>query len=101
MMLLTIAAIGQKTVNGTITDEFGETLIGVNILEKGTTNGTSTDIDGTFSLAVAGEASILEISYTGMANQDVPVAGLSTINVTMISDAEVLDELVVIGYNSS
>ncbi|NND33884.1 MAG: hypothetical protein HKN76_14945, partial [Saprospiraceae bacterium] len=57
---------GQQAVTGTVTDTEGEALIGVNILEEGTTNGTITDLDGTYSLEVEDAESILIFSFTGM-----------------------------------
>ena len=56
----------QKTVSGTIVDNEGITLIGVNVLEEGTFNGAITDLDGMYTLTVAGDESVLVISYTGL-----------------------------------
>jgi len=95
LMVLTIVAIGQRTITGTITDKSGETLIGVNVLEKGTLNGAASDIDGAYTIEVTGDNAILEFSYTGMTTQEVAVAGRSTIDVIMSEDAELLDEVVV------
>jgi TonB-linked SusC/RagA family outer membrane protein len=89
----------QVELSGTVSDDSGEPLIGVNILLKGTSTGTVTDIDGTFSLTVAPDA-ILVFSYTGFASQEIPVNGRNQIDVRLISDVSLLDEVVVIGYGT-
>ncbi|NND33402.1 MAG: SusC/RagA family TonB-linked outer membrane protein, partial [Saprospiraceae bacterium] len=76
-------AYGQQQVRGTITNsEDGEPMIGVTILEKGTTNGTVTDFDGSYSISVQ-QGAVLEFSYTGFDAQEVEVAGQSEINLLM------------------
>ncbi len=77
----------------------GEPIIGANVLEKGTTNGVITDLDGNFSLTVSSSA-VLQFSYIGYAPQEVSVAGKNIINVQMKEDAEVIDEVIVVGYGS-
>ena len=94
-----VSATAQQTVSGKITSDNGESLIGVTVLVQGTTIGTVTDIDGNFSLDTPPN-SVLEISYIGYKPQTVPVNGQSTINFTLDSDAEVLNEVVVIGYGT-
>lgn len=89
----------QKSVTGTIVDTYGEPIIGVNIMEKGTTNGTVTDIDGNFVLNFEPDA-VLHISYIGYLSQEVNTAGRNTINITLQEDTRALDELFVIGYGS-
>jgi iron complex outermembrane receptor protein len=94
-------AIAQTTVTGTVTDaETGETLIGANILVVGTSTGTITDFDGTYSLNVPAGATQLEFSYTGYASQTIDIAGRTTIDVAM-SAGELLDEVVVVGYGTT
>lgn len=95
------AVFAQTTVNGTITDaESGDGLIGASVLVTGTSTGTVTDFDGNFSLSVPANAESLTLSYTGYAEQTVPlVAGQTTYNVQMAS-GELLDEVVVVGYGS-
>lgn len=89
----------QKTITGTITDESGVPVAGVNILIKGTTSGTQSDFDGNYSLsAEAGD--ILMFSYVGLKSQEVTVGASNIINITMVEDASVLDEVVVIGYGT-
>jgi len=90
----------QTTVKGTVSDDNGETIPGVNILEVGTTNGTITDMDGNYTLLVAGAESVLEYSYLGFESQTVTVGNQATINVVLNTGTERLDEVVVtaLGY---
>lgn len=88
------------SVNGTVTDQEGEPLIGVNIQVKGSSKGTSTDFDGNFTLEDIDENAVLVISYVGYQTQEVAVAGKSTLEIVMMSDAELLDEVVVVGYGT-
>ena len=88
-----------QEVSGTVTD--GQMpLPGVNILVKGTSNGTTTDFDGNYSLTEVPEDAVLVFSFLGFATQEIPVSGRSTINVTMQEDAAALSEVVVIGYGT-
>ena len=87
-----------KTVTGTIVDEFGEPIIGANVLVKGTTNGAVTDIDGNYSIAGVSDSDELVVSYIGYASQTLPVGSQSTFNITMKEDGENLEEVVVVGY---
>lgn len=84
----------EKTVSGTVSDESGLPLPGVNIIVKGTTNGTQSDFDGYYSIS-ANSGDVLTFSYVGMKTQEVTVGASNTINVTLIEDAAVLDEVVV------
>ena len=87
----------KRTLVGTVTDaSTGETLIGVNVIIKGTTQGTVTDLDGKFSIEVTGKDEI-EISYIGYKTQTIEVGDLGILNVKMEGDNEVLDEVVVVG----
>lgn len=87
----------RKKVSGVISDNTGEPIIGANILEKGSSNGTITGIDGDFSLDVADDATLV-ISYIGYIPQNISVAGKNIINITLAEDAQNLDEVVVVGY---
>jgi TonB-linked outer membrane protein, SusC/RagA family len=87
----------NRNVSGTVTDASGETMIGVSVMEKGTTNGTITDFNGKYTLSVGNNA-VLVFSYIGYAPQDVSVGNRSVVNVTLKEDTKDLDELVVIGY---
>lgn len=87
-------------VSGTVTDQDGEPLIGVNIQVKGSSKGTATDFDGRFSLEDIDENSVLVISYIGYQTQEIPVAGKSNIDVVMVPDSQLLEEVVVVGYGT-
>lgn len=89
----------KQTVSGIIKDQTGEAVIGASILEKGTTNGNITDIDGKFSLSVSPNA-VLVITYLGYKTLEVPVNGQTTLTLTMEEDTQALDEVVVIGYGT-
>ncbi len=84
----------SKRITGTITDERGEPIIGANVVEKGTTNGIITDLDGNYTLNVTNDA-ILIISYIGYVSQEVRVGGQTVLNVTLREDTQALDEVVV------
>lgn len=97
-MLLSVQVFAQGlTVKGVVKDNTGMGVIGANILVKGTTNGTITDFDGNFTLE-AKKGDVIVISFIGYKTQEVPAA--ATLNVTLQDDAEVLDDVVVIGYGS-
>ncbi len=89
-----------KVVTGTIVDPSGMPVIGANVMVKGTTNGTITDMDGKFSLEVE-EGATLQISYIGYANQEIKVGNQKTLSIALKEDAEALDELVVVGYGTT
>ena len=78
-----------------LSEEDDSGLPGVNVVEKGTTNGTVTDIDGRYSLSVAGPQSVLVFSSVGFETQEVAVGTQSMINVTLAPDVQALDEIVV------
>lgn len=99
MFLFLPAAIFSQAVRGIITDSDGELLIGVNILEKGTSNGTSSDVDGSYQLQVGADA-VLVLSYTGYRTTEVSVNGQSNLDITMETDVALLSEVVVTGYGS-
>jgi TonB-linked SusC/RagA family outer membrane protein len=86
-----------KTITGKVVDVNGEPIIGANIIEVGTTNGTVTDIDGNFSLKVADNATI-RISYIGYLEQEINTAGKTSFNITLVEDTQALEEVVVVGY---
>lgn len=89
----------KKKVTGTVTDPEGIPVIGANVVVKGTTNGTVTDIDGKFSLEVA-NGDILSFSYIGYAEQEIAVGNRQLINVKLAEDFKALDEVVVVGYGT-
>ncbi len=88
----------SRKITGTITDAKGEPLLGVNVVVKGTTNGTITDLDGKYVLEVEPNA-ILVISYIGYVTQQTPASG-NVMNITLKEDTQNLDEVVVVGYGT-
>lgn len=86
------------TVSGLVKDEQDQPIPGVNVLVKGTTNGTTTDVDGKFSLQVDDESAVLVFSFIGYASQEVIVGGQTNLNITMVQDIQSLQEVVVVGY---
>lgn len=90
----------QVNVRGKVADTNGEALIGVNVIVKGTTQGTVTDNEGMFSLQVPNENSVLEFSYVGFKTIEIPLNGRTLLNVTMNEDTEMLEEVVVVGYGT-
>jgi len=86
-------------VKGKIVDAAGEPLIGANVIEKGTSNGTVTNADGSFSLTVKDSQAILVISYIGYETREVPVS-VGSMNISLSEDTGMMDELVVIGYGT-
>lgn len=91
--------VNQVSVSGTITDENGEALPGATIQEKGTTNGTITDIDGKYSITVP-ENATLSISFVGFQKQEISLNGRSVIDVQLEADIASLEEVVVVGYGT-
>ena len=96
--LLSIKQQGKK-VTGSVTDSSGEPVIGANVVVKGTTNGTITDVDGKFSLEIPDKA-VLVISYIGYLTREVSVNGQSTVSAVLTEDTQALDEVVVVGYGT-
>lgn len=90
----------QSNVSGTVTDENDAPMTGVSIVEKGTTNGVITGSDGTYSISLAGEESVLVFSFVGYLTKEITVGSSTSIDVKMELDVEQLDELIVIGYGS-
>ena len=89
-----------KTITGTIVDESGLPIIGANVVEKGTTNGTVTNMDGKFSLNVSSENAVVVISYIGYIEQQLSVGTQKNWNLVLREDSQSLDEVVVVGYGS-
>ena len=91
----------ERVVSGRVTSsEDGSALPGVNVVLKGTNNGTVTGSDGRFSLAVSGQSGVLVFSFIGLLTQEVPVEGLTTVDVAMQTDVKQLSEVVVTGYST-
>ena len=87
-------------VRGIVTDENNQTLPGVNVVEKGTTRGTTTDVDGQFSMNVQDEKSVLVFSFIGYATQEVTVGGQTEFSINLQPVIQALDEIVVVGYGT-
>lgn len=89
----------KKVITGKITDKNGETVIGANIIETGTTNGTVTDVDGRFSLSVEENATI-RISFIGYVSQTINTSGKTSFNIVLQEDTKTLEEVVAVGYGT-
>jgi len=89
----------QKRITGTVVDAKGEPIIGANVVEKGTTNGIITDVDGKFSLNVS-DNSVIQISYIGYLSQDIAIKNQKEINIRLLEDTQSLEEIVVVGYGT-
>lgn len=99
LTVFAFGALAQRTVSGKITDDTGETLPGVNVVIQGTTNGTTTDVDGNFRLSVEDGATLV-FSFVGFETQEVEVGARSVIDITMGGLTE-LQEVVVVGYGTT
>lgn len=87
-------------VTGIVMDKNGESLIGATVQERGTSNGTITDINGRYTLMLSDEEAMLQVSYVGYVSQTVKVKGKSNINITLYEDANILDEVVITAYGT-
>ena len=97
--LVSMVTQQNKKVSGVVFDTNGDPAIGANVIVKGTTNGTITDMDGKYTLEVPANA-ILQISYIGYNTQEIPVGNKTTINVNLKEDTQALDEVVVVAYGT-
>jgi len=101
LMLLPFAMFAQQTVKGKVLEKStGQPLPGVNIIVKGTTNGTTTDFDGTFNLDVKKQNAILVFSYLGYKTQEI-AASNSLMTVSLVQNAQALNQVVIIGYGQT
>lgn len=89
------------TITGTVSEDNGSPLPGVNILEKATNNGTATDKDGKFTISVSGSDAILTFSYIGFLTEEIAVGNQTVMNIQMVPDLLNLDEIVVVGYGTA
>ena len=94
---VTEVAQQSKKITGTVIDQTGEVVIGANVMEKGTSNGTITNMDGQFTLNVNSNA-VLEVSFIGYTTQEIKVGSQNTVQIMLKEDTKVLDEVVVVGY---
>jgi TonB-linked SusC/RagA family outer membrane protein len=89
----------KRRITGTVVDENGEPVIGANVVEKGTTNGNITDMNGAFSLSV-GEGAVLQVSYIGYVTREIAVGSQTNLNISLLEDSKALEEVVVVGYGT-
>lgn len=90
----------SRVITGTVTGDNGNDLVGVSVSVRGTTQGTTTDANGKYSITVASDTATLQFSYVGYATQEIPVAGRTEINVTLAATAQQLEQVVVVGYGT-
>lgn len=100
LMVVSHASAQTATLSGVVKDEAGLPIAGVNVIIKGTANGTSTDADGRFSLAAPNENTILLFSFIGYKNQEVVVGRRTSLEISMDPDVQSLNEVVVVGYGT-
>lgn len=98
VFLGSLSIMAQKNVTGVVLDDSDYPMPGVTVLEKGTSKGVITDVDGKYSIEVAGDDAVLQFSFVGMLTQEIPVGVMSTIDVVLYSSISDLDEVVVVGY---
>lgn len=98
--VLPVCVFAQIKITGIVYDSANEPLVGATVMEKGTSNGISADVDGKFSLTVKSEKSVIEFTYVGYASQSLTVGSNRVFNVVLEDDAKVLDDVVVIGYGT-
>ncbi|WP_232058429.1 SusC/RagA family TonB-linked outer membrane protein [Nibribacter ruber] len=96
----TVALAQTVTVKGRVTDDKGEALIGVTVLLKGTTTANSTDVDGNYTLSVPNANGTLVFTYIGYQSKEIAIAGKAVVNTTLTADNKMMDEVVVIGYQT-
>jgi TonB-dependent starch-binding outer membrane protein SusC len=99
LMLASVALAQQRQVSGTILDEAGTPMPGVNVILKGTSEGSATDSDGKFTVQVPNEQAVLVISFVGYETQEITVGAQTSLSINLAPDAETLSEIVVTGYN--
>jgi len=99
-MTLSLVSYGQSQVTGRVTDENAQGLPGVNVLIKGTSQGTVTDVNGDFKFTSVSPDAVLVISFIGYVTQEIPVGGQTNISTKLVPDAQNLQEVVVVGYGT-
>ncbi|WP_162845342.1 SusC/RagA family TonB-linked outer membrane protein [Flavobacterium arcticum] len=102
LLMLPLSVLAQSTLTGNVSDSAtGQPIPGVNVIIEGTTNGTTTDIDGKYTLMGVAEGNRIAFSFIGFANQTIEYTGQATLNVVLQEDATQLQEVVVIGYGTT
>lgn len=99
LFAIVVSTASAQTINGNVKDTNGEAVIGATVTEEGTKNATVTDFDGNFTLKLTGKKAIV-VSFIGMKNKTVSVAGKQSVNVVLEEDAATLNEVVVVGYGT-
>ncbi|MBN1952103.1 MAG: von Willebrand factor type A domain-containing protein [Bacteroidales bacterium] len=100
--MIAVNSMANFTIQGQVTDAYdGSPLPGVNVIERGTTNGTITDIDGKYTLTVGAENAVLVFTYIGYETEEVRLSGRTTINMQLSAAVDQLEEIVVLGYGTS
>ena len=97
-LLSAVTAFAQSTVTGVVRDEFGDGIIGANVIVKGTTNGGTTDLDGNFTIQDVKTNDVLSVSYIGYITEEIVYTGQKTIDITLREDNQALEEVMVVGY---
>lgn len=101
MMFMAVSAIAQTiTITGTVEDNNGDPIPGANVVVKGTTQGSMTDIDGKFAIPNVSTKATLRVSFIGYSEQEIPVQGKSSFKIVLTEDSELLDDVVVVGYGT-
>lgn len=90
----------DKNVSGVVTDQNGDPIIGANVMVKGTTNGTITDVDGNFTINNVSQSAILVVSYIGYVTKEIPVGRQQPLRIVLQEDQQTLDEVIVVGYGT-
>ena len=101
LLMLPLGALAQGTVSGIVRDNTGATIPGVNVIVEGTSNGTSTDMDGNYTLSGVNTGDRLVFSFIGFTNQTITFTGQESINVVLEENTQELQEVVVIGYGTT
>lgn len=101
LLMFPLSFFAQSTLNGTVLDDLGEPLPGVNIIVKGTQNGAATDFDGKFALSKLNKGDVIEFSFVGFKNQELVYNNQKEVTITMVEDAQQLSDVVVIGYGTT
>ncbi|MBQ0022746.1 MAG: TonB-dependent receptor [Prevotellaceae bacterium] len=98
--LFSAAMFAQITITGTVYDDMGEATGGAAIREKGTSNGTASDVNGKYTLQVSKSSAVLQVSFMGFQTQEIKVNGRKVININLVPDSKLLNEVVTIGYGT-
>lgn len=99
-IISSFSVVAQVQIKGRVTDVKGEPIPGANVVEKGTANGTVTNLEGQYSISIGSPDAILSFSFVGYLTENIEVAGQTTVDITLVEDIQSLEEIVVIGYGS-